>query len=124
MLIVLATCEGWIMSSSVKLSAIQGDTLGPIVFSFKNADGSIFDLTGSTLSIEIKGSAPMLYSSVAGVELSVPSPNTGVAQLRLTSAQTAQLLVGTNSTFRLRRIVGTESTTLLSGVFETEKGGL
>jgi hypothetical protein len=113
------------MADGKKITAVQGDTLGPITFTFKNVDGTPFDLTGSDLILRIHatGDAIELTSANLTDGLELTDAEGGIATLTLTPEQTSRLFIGVNSEYRLRRSIGGETRTLTTGFFEVSKGG-
>ena len=112
------------MSSSTHLKAVIGDTFGPARINLKDGTGAPFDLTGSVLSIRIKtaGETIEMTTDVASGLVITDAAN-GQVTLTLSAAQTAQLLEGANSTYRLRRSIAGEVRTLIYGTFDAKKGG-
>lgn len=85
---------------------VRGDDY-TLELTFKRADGTLYDLSGSTFT-------PSLDDAVIDFELDVTSAASGVVRLKLTGANTAALAKQFTRWDLLE--VGTFNTTIVSGV--------
>lgn len=103
------------MPASYNMPIWRGNN-SPVAWRFKNADGSLFDLTGSRLILTIFWRGQRKITKDSSVDAAfVVDLVTSIATWTPTVAETRSIPLGSLAEYELERWIGAEQKTLVAG---------